>query len=66
MMDTQTTVEEPSISKDEELRLKIDVAERWMKFSSTTAESKKRTAVLISSYKKQLAKIEKKVIKKDG
>lgn len=61
-----TPIEEQIIPQDVELRTKIDVAERMVKFSKTTIESKKRMMELIAGYKKQLAKIEKKATKKDG
>ena len=58
-MDKSMSSEE-QIPEDVELRTKIEVAERMMKFGNTSVESKKRMAELIVIYKKKLAKFEKK------
>lgn len=65
-MDMSTLIEEQVVPEDVELRTKIEVAERRMKFGSVSVESKNKMAVLIAGYKKQLAKIEKKMAKKNG
>jgi len=65
-MDMPTLIEEQVVPEDVELRTKIEVAERRMKFGSISIESKNRMAILIAGYKKQLAKIEKKIAKKKG
>lgn len=65
-MDMPTIAEEQSLPEDVELRTKIEVAERRLKFGSVSIESKNRMAALVAGYKKQLAKLEKKVSKKNA
>jgi hypothetical protein len=57
---------EEAIPIDMELKAKIEVTERMIKFGHDSAESKKRMRELLSGYKKQLSKLDKKPVKKNG